>query len=81
MRNTQWIYEMIRHSHDQYNVDLCNNVCEICPIEFLRNLDGAYIKVTVQPRVFILIPTWYESDHANRCFGVEHGRNHLITGQ
>jgi hypothetical protein len=72
---------MIRHSHDQYNVDLCNNVCDICPIEFLRNLGEAYIKVMAQPRVFIPIPTWYESDHVNGCFGVEHGRNHLITGQ
>jgi hypothetical protein len=72
---------MIRHSHDQYNVDLCNNVCDICPIEFLRSLGGAYIKVMAQPRVFIPIPEWYESDHVNGCFDIEHGRNHLITGQ
>jgi hypothetical protein len=35
---------MTRHSHDQYKVDLCNNVCVLSP-ELLRNLGKAYIKV------------------------------------
>jgi hypothetical protein len=49
--------------------------------KFLRNLGKACIEVVVQPRVFIPIPIWYESNHVNRCLDVEHGRNHLITGQ
>ena len=24
---------------------------------------------------------WHDSNHVNRCPDVEHGRNHLITGQ
>ena len=80
MKNTQWIYEMTKHSHDQYKVDLCNNVCVLSP-ELFRSLGKACTKVVAQPRVFIPIPIWYESDHVSKCFGVEHGRNHLITGQ
>jgi hypothetical protein len=72
---------MTRHSHDQYKVDLCNSICVICPIELLRNLGKAHIKVISQPRVFLPIPIWYESHHVNRCLDVEHGRYHLITGQ
>ena len=81
MKDTQWIYEMTRHSHDQYKVDLCNSICVIVQNKLHRNLGKAYIKVITQPRVFLPIPIWYESDHVNRCLDVEHGRNHLITVQ
>ena len=50
-------------------------------IELLHNQGEADIKVMAQPRVIIPIPIWYESDHVNRCLDVEHGINHLITGQ
>ena len=72
---------MTRHSHDQYKVDLCNSICVIVQEKLLRNLGKVHMKVITQPRVFLLIPMWYESNHANRCPDVEHGRNHLITGQ
>ena len=49
--------------------------------ELLRNLGKVYIKVITQPRVFLPIPLWYDSNHANRCLDVEHGISHLIIGQ
>ena len=67
MTNTKWIYVTVYVSFVQE--------------KFLRNLGKAYIKVITQPRVFIPILIWYESNHVNRCLDVEHGRNHLITGQ
>ena len=73
MENTQWIYEMTRHSHDQYKVDLCSSICGIVQEKLLRNLGKEYIKVVTQPRVFLPIPMWYESNHVNRCPNVEHG--------
>ena len=32
-------------------------------------------------KVFIMFSNKYDSIHANKCIEVEHGRNHLITGQ
>jgi hypothetical protein len=49
--------------------------------KLLRSLGKAYIKVITTPRVFLQIPMWYDSNHVNRFPHVEHGRNHLITGQ
>jgi hypothetical protein len=49
--------------------------------KLLRNLGKVYIKVITQPRVFLPIPLWYNSNHVNRCLDVEHGKSHLITGQ
>jgi hypothetical protein len=46
-----------------------------------RNLGKVDIRVNTQPKVFLPILIWYESNHVNRCFDVEHGRDHLITGQ
>ena len=78
MKNTQWIYETTRHSHDQYKVDLCDIICVNVQKKLCRNLGKVYIKVITQPRVFLPIPMWYDSNHVNRCPDVEHGRNHLI---
>jgi hypothetical protein len=72
---------MTRHSHDQYKVDLCNSVCVICPIETPSQPRQSIYQMITQPRVFLPIPMWYDSNHVNRCLDVEHGRNHLITGQ
>jgi hypothetical protein len=55
MKNTQWIYEMTGHSHDQYKVDLCNNVCVFCP-EFLRNLGEKCIKVNYSTQGLLTNP-------------------------
>jgi hypothetical protein len=44
-----------------------------------HSLGKVDIKVNTQPRVFLPIPMWYEYNHVNGCFDVEHGRNHLIT--
>ena len=81
MKNTQWMYEMTMHSHDQYKVDLCKSVCVIVQEKLLRNLGKVHIKVITQPRVFLPISMWYEYNHVKRCPDVEHGRNHLITSQ
>ena len=54
-KNTQWIYEMTRHSHDQYKVDLCNNVCVLYP-ELLRNLGETYIKVNYSTQGLLTNP-------------------------
>jgi hypothetical protein len=81
MKNTQWIYERTRPSHDQYKVDLCNSICVIVQEKLHRNLGKVHIKVVTRPRVFLPIPTWYDSNHVNRCLDVEHGINHLITDQ
>jgi hypothetical protein len=56
-------------------------MCSLSNINSFRSLGEAYIKVITQPRVFLPIPTWYDSNHVNRCPDVEHGRNHFITGQ
>ena len=49
--------------------------------KLLHSLGKVHIKVITRPRVFLPIPMWYKSNHVNRCLDVEHGRNHLITGQ
>ena len=67
MTNTKWIYVTVYVFFVQW--------------KFLRSLGKAYIKVITQPRVFLPILMWYDSNHVNRCPDVEHGRNHLITGQ
>ena len=72
---------MTRHSHDQYKVDLCNNICVIVQEKLCHNLGKVHIRVITQPKVFLSIPMWYESSHVNRCLDVEHGINHLITSQ
>ena len=46
-----------------------------------HSLGKVDIRVNTQPRVFLLILMRYESNHVNICSDVEHGRNHLITGQ
>jgi hypothetical protein len=51
-----------------------------CSNDLLCNLGKANDRVNAQPRVFVPTPMWYESIHVNRCFDVEHGRDHLITG-
>jgi hypothetical protein len=67
MTNTKWIYVTIYVFFVQQKL--------------LRSLGKAYIKVISQPRVFLPILIWYDSNHVNGCPGVEHGINHLITGQ
>ena len=39
------------------------------------------IRAITQPRVFLSMPMWHKSNNVNRYFDVEHGINHLITGQ
>jgi hypothetical protein len=65
--NTKWIYVTMYVFFVQW--------------KFLRSLGEAYTKVIAQPRVFLPIPIWYESDHVNGGLDIEHDRNHLITGQ
>jgi hypothetical protein len=55
MKNTQCIYKMTRHSHDQYKVDLCDSICVIVQEKLLHNLGKVHIKVITQTRVFLLI--------------------------
>jgi len=55
MKNTKWIYEMTRHSHDQYKVDLCDSICVIVQEKRFRNLGKVHIRVITQPRVFFPI--------------------------
>ena len=68
-------------STDQYKVDLCDSICVNIQDKLHCNLGKVHIRVITQPRVFLPIPIWYESDHVNRCPDVEHGKNHLIIGQ
>ena len=51
MKSTQWIYEMTRHSHGQYKVDLCNSICVIVQEKLHRNLGKVHIRVITQPMV------------------------------
>jgi hypothetical protein len=81
MNNAQWINDMTRHSHDQYKVDLCDSICVSVQEKLRRNVGKVHIRVITQPRVFLPISMYYEYYHVNRCPDVEHGRNHLITGQ
>ena len=45
MKDTQWIYEMTRHNHDQYKVDLCGSICVIVQKKIHHNLGKVFIKV------------------------------------
>jgi hypothetical protein len=55
MKNTQWIYEMTRPSHDQYKVDLCDNICVNVQKKLCHNLGKVHITVMTQWRVFLPI--------------------------
>ena len=64
------------HIHEHTNADPCNDSYKILH----RNL-GKEMNAQKTPGVFIMFSTKYDSIHANKCFEVEHGRNHLITCQ
>ena len=80
-KNTQWSYEMIKHSHEPIQCgSMWQSIHQHAQMISYATWETQFNMVNSQPRVFVPIPTWYESSHVNRCFHVKHGRNHLITG-